>query len=194
MMEDLDQRMKSSWRTTDGAFPLFLTMILMKWLSLSPWPLRPPLLVPQEATTHMKIKVLESFGRVSSLFSDINTNPYITSDQTTKLEFTYSCLFFSTDGVTYEVEDPQESYDDIDASPEITQTKAEVHDSPQPTPESSAVAPHQLKQEGDYLVPGQDGWATTGFIKSWHKIQSGSVDHRKTQFPISLKKMFKKTY
>ncbi|XP_035863944.1 scavenger receptor cysteine-rich type 1 protein M160-like [Sander lucioperca] len=64
----------------------------------------------------------------------------------------------STDGVTYEVEDPQENYDDIEAYPEITQTEAEVHNSPQTTPESDAKAPQGLVQgDEDYLVPGQDG-------------------------------------
>ncbi|XP_045911254.1 scavenger receptor cysteine-rich type 1 protein M130 isoform X2 [Micropterus dolomieu] len=63
-----------------------------------------------------------------------------------------------TDEVTYEVEDPQENYDDIEASPEISQTKVEVHDSPQTTPESIAAASPALVQEDeDYLVPGHDG-------------------------------------
>uniref|UniRef100_A0A4W6FY21 SRCR domain-containing protein n=1 Tax=Lates calcarifer TaxID=8187 RepID=A0A4W6FY21_LATCA len=62
-------------------------------------------------------------------------------------------------GVTYEVDDPQENYDDIEASSEITQTKAEVHNSPVTTPESeSAVVPPGLVPgDVDYLVPGQDG-------------------------------------
>ncbi|XP_040009026.1 antigen WC1.1 [Xiphias gladius] len=64
----------------------------------------------------------------------------------------------SDDGVTYEVDDPQESYDDIEPSPEITQTKAEVHDGPRTTPKSNAVAPPELVQGNeDYLEPGQDG-------------------------------------
>lgn len=89
--------------------------------------------------------------------------------------------------MAYEVDDPQENYDDIDASPEIAQTKAEVHDSPPPTTESYAVAPQKSVQEDDYLVPGQDGWATIGFVTSQNKIQSANVDHPKTQFPITLK-------
>ncbi|TKS77042.1 Scavenger receptor cysteine-rich type 1 protein M160 CD163 antigen-like 1 [Collichthys lucidus] len=61
------------------------------------------------------------------------------------------------DGVTYEVEDPQENYDDIEASPEFIQTKAEVHDVPEPAPESVTVAtPGMVQGEEDYLVPGQD--------------------------------------
>ncbi|XP_034733491.1 antigen WC1.1 [Etheostoma cragini] len=64
----------------------------------------------------------------------------------------------STDGVTYEVEDPQENYDDIEACPEITQTEAEVHNSTQTTLESVAEAPQGLVEgDDDYLVPGQDG-------------------------------------
>ncbi|XP_038586007.1 scavenger receptor cysteine-rich type 1 protein M160-like [Micropterus salmoides] len=64
----------------------------------------------------------------------------------------------SRDEVTYEVEDPQENYDDIETSPEISQTKVEVHDSPQTTPESIAAASPALVQEDeDYLVPGHDG-------------------------------------
>ena len=67
-------------------------------------------------------------------------------------------FFFLTDGVTYEVDDPQENYDDIEACPEITQTEAEVHNSPQTTPEGDAEAPQGLVQgDEDYLVPGQDG-------------------------------------
>ncbi|XP_035513024.1 scavenger receptor cysteine-rich type 1 protein M130 [Morone saxatilis] len=65
----------------------------------------------------------------------------------------------SSDGVTYEVDDPQENYDDIEAGPEITQTEAEVHDSPQTTPESVTATPPGLMQKADedYLVPGEDG-------------------------------------
>lgn len=67
-------------------------------------------------------------------------------------------VFFLIDGVTYEVDDPQENYDDIEAGPEISQIKAEVHNSPQTTPESVAVAPSGLvRGDEDYLVPGQDG-------------------------------------
>ncbi|XP_032375668.1 scavenger receptor cysteine-rich type 1 protein M160 [Etheostoma spectabile] len=64
----------------------------------------------------------------------------------------------STDGVTYEVDDPQENYDDIEACPGITQTEAEVHNSTQTTPESDAEVPQGLVEgDDDYLVPGQDG-------------------------------------
>lgn len=64
----------------------------------------------------------------------------------------------------YEVDDPQENYEDIEAK--IIQTEAEVHNSPQATPESDAAPPPGLAQgDEDYLVPGQDGWAKTGF--SW---------------------------
>lgn len=59
---------------------------------------------------------------------------------------------FLTDEVTYEVDDPQENYDDIEASPEFT--KAEVYDSPQTTPENVAGL---VRGDEDYLVPGQDG-------------------------------------
>lgn len=84
------------------------------------------------------------------------TNSHIVSNQS-KLIFN-TRLFFLTDGVTYEVDDPQENYDDIEASPEITETEAEVHDSPQTTPESIAAAPPEMVQgDDDYLVPGQDG-------------------------------------
>ncbi|KAK9515764.1 hypothetical protein VZT92_026382 [Zoarces viviparus] len=44
-------------------------------------------------------------------------------------------------GATYEVDDQQENHEDIEASPEITRTEAEVHDSTQTTPESDAAAP-----------------------------------------------------
>ncbi|XP_053173316.1 antigen WC1.1 [Scomber japonicus] len=61
-------------------------------------------------------------------------------------------------GVTYEVDDPQENYDDIEASPEVTQTKAQVYNTPKSPTESVAVAPPGLpKGDEDYLVPGQDG-------------------------------------
>ncbi|XP_070825415.1 scavenger receptor cysteine-rich type 1 protein M130 [Chaetodon trifascialis] len=64
----------------------------------------------------------------------------------------------SSDGVTYEVEEPQENYDDIEPSTDITQAKAEVHESPQTTLESIAVAPPSLvRGDEDYLIPGQDG-------------------------------------
>lgn len=60
--------------------------------------------------------------------------------------------------MTYEVDDPQENYDDIEASPEISQIKAEVHNSPQITPENVVVTPSGLvRRDEDYLVPGQDG-------------------------------------
>lgn len=67
-----------------------------------------------------------------------------------------------TDSVTYEVEESQENYDDIDASPEDTETTAEVHDGPRPAPEGDAGVPKEQAQNNeDYLVPGQDGWAWT---------------------------------
>ncbi|XP_067447489.1 scavenger receptor cysteine-rich type 1 protein M160 isoform X2 [Thunnus thynnus] len=68
-----------------------------------------------------------------------------------------SALDQSTDGVTYEVDDPQENYDDIEASPEIKQTQAEVHDGPKTTPEREAVIAGLVPEDEDYLVPGQDG-------------------------------------
>ncbi|XP_044208356.1 scavenger receptor cysteine-rich type 1 protein M160 isoform X2 [Thunnus albacares] len=68
-----------------------------------------------------------------------------------------SALDQSTDGVTYEVDDPQENYDDIEASPEITETQAEVHDGPKTTPEREAVIAGLVPEDEDYLVPGQDG-------------------------------------
>lgn len=89
--------------------------------------------------------------------------------------------------MTYEVDDPQENYDDIDASPEIAQTKAEVHGSPQLMPESRAAAPQESVQGDDYLVPGQDGWAASGFVTLQNKIQSANVDHPETQFPSQNK-------
>ncbi|XP_047464036.1 scavenger receptor cysteine-rich type 1 protein M130 isoform X2 [Mugil cephalus] len=69
------------------------------------------------------------------------------------------------DGATYEVDDPQESYDDIEGPPETTETKAEVHDDHKATPEGNAAAaaaaasaaPEPPQGGGDYLVPGQDG-------------------------------------
>ncbi|XP_060912936.1 scavenger receptor cysteine-rich type 1 protein M160 [Labrus mixtus] len=57
------------------------------------------------------------------------------------------------DQVAYEVDDPQENYDDIEHSPKIAQTKAAVHDGPQTTPARAGL----LKRDEDYLVPGQDG-------------------------------------
>ncbi|XP_035997301.1 deleted in malignant brain tumors 1 protein [Fundulus heteroclitus] len=64
----------------------------------------------------------------------------------------------SDEGVTYEVEDSQENYDDIDASPENAETTAEVHEGPRPAPEGDAEAPRdQVQKDEDYLVPGQDG-------------------------------------
>ncbi|KAK5611113.1 hypothetical protein CRENBAI_022024 [Crenichthys baileyi] len=50
-------------------------------------------------------------------------------------------------GVTYEVEESQENYDDIDASPENTETTAEVHDGPKPAPEGDAAAPKDQIQK-----------------------------------------------
>ncbi|KAM6981915.1 scavenger receptor cysteine-rich type 1 protein M130 [Tautogolabrus adspersus] len=62
------------------------------------------------------------------------------------------------DQVAYEVDDPRESYDDIDYSPQITQTKAEVHDGPRTTPGGVPAEPARLlKWEEDYLEPGQNG-------------------------------------
>ncbi|KAI3357098.1 hypothetical protein L3Q82_015566 [Scortum barcoo] len=66
--------------------------------------------------------------------------------------------YMQKDGVTYEVNDPQENYDDIEGPPEISQTTAEVHDGTQPTPESVTGPQLGLVQgDEDYLVPGQDG-------------------------------------
>ncbi|KAL3974047.1 neuroligin [Sarotherodon galilaeus] len=60
------------------------------------------------------------------------------------------------DGVTYEVEDPQESYDDIDTVPETAQTTAEVHDSPETQHDLNTAAPGLVKRDEDYLEPDQD--------------------------------------
>ncbi len=57
--------------------------------------------------------------------------------------------------MNYEVEDPQESYDDIDASPVIAHTKAEIHERPQNTTEGAA--PRPVRGDEGYLVPGHDG-------------------------------------
>lgn len=67
-------------------------------------------------------------------------------------------FYFKTDGVTYEVDDIQEGYDDVDASSEILQTTVEVHDAPMTTSESKAAASAGLlKRDEDYLAPGKDG-------------------------------------
>lgn len=68
-----------------------------------------------------------------------------------------------TDGVTYEVEDPQESYDDIDTIPETAQTTAEVHDSPETPHDLNTAAPGLAKRDEDYLEPDQDEWAKCSF-------------------------------
>ncbi|XP_026010124.1 scavenger receptor cysteine-rich type 1 protein M130-like [Astatotilapia calliptera] len=60
------------------------------------------------------------------------------------------------DGVTYEVEDPQESYDDIDTIPETAQTTAEIHDSPETPHDLNTAAPGLVKRDEDYLEPDQD--------------------------------------
>ncbi|XP_056897293.1 scavenger receptor cysteine-rich type 1 protein M160 [Takifugu flavidus] len=57
-----------------------------------------------------------------------------------------------TDGESYEVDDPRENYDDIEACSEIT--KVEVHDSHEHTSEIFTRYPGQ---DEDYLVPGIDG-------------------------------------
>ncbi|XP_034551085.1 scavenger receptor cysteine-rich type 1 protein M160 [Notolabrus celidotus] len=67
----------------------------------------------------------------------------------------------SRDEVMYEVDDPGENYDDIEASPDVTETKAEVHSSSGTTPDSVPAAPPEAPREGaeggeEYLVPGQD--------------------------------------
>lgn len=67
-----------------------------------------------------------------------------------------------TDGETYEVEDPLENYDDIRDSPDITQTEAEVHESPPTAPDVGTAPLEQEQSSNDYLVPGQDGWAKAG--------------------------------
>lgn len=64
----------------------------------------------------------------------------------------------SDDGVTYEVDDLQENYDDIDASPEKEETTVEVHDGPKPALEDDAATlKDQVQKDEDYLVPAQDG-------------------------------------
>nr|XP_020490943.1 scavenger receptor cysteine-rich type 1 protein M130-like isoform X1 [Labrus bergylta] len=57
------------------------------------------------------------------------------------------------DQVAYEVDDPQENYDDIEHSPKIPQTKATVHDGSRTTPARAGL----LKGDEDYLEPGEDG-------------------------------------
>lgn len=76
-----------------------------------------------------------------------------------------------TDGVTYEVEDSQENYDDIDASPENAKTMAEVHDGPKPEPDGDEEGTKdQFQKNEEYLVPGQEGWAWTGSKFKSNKI------------------------
>lgn len=84
---------------------------------------------------------------------------------------------FLTDGEIYEVDDPQENYDDIEASPEII--KAEVHDSPQTTPENSAGL---VQRNEDCLMSGQDGWA---------KTQIRQRGHHNTQLTFTLTNLIK---
>ncbi|XP_058498234.1 scavenger receptor cysteine-rich type 1 protein M160 [Solea solea] len=61
------------------------------------------------------------------------------------------------DTVTYEVDDLGENYDDIEAAPEISQTTAEVHRSPNPSGVGGAVAPPGTEQEeGDYVSSEDD--------------------------------------
>ncbi|XP_067384291.1 scavenger receptor cysteine-rich type 1 protein M130 [Channa argus] len=57
---------------------------------------------------------------------------------------------------TYEVDDPQESYDDIEAGSEITKTEAEVHNSHQ-TAAAIVPPPDLVPGDDDYLVPDQQG-------------------------------------
>ncbi|XP_059188425.1 scavenger receptor cysteine-rich type 1 protein M160-like [Centropristis striata] len=106
--------------------------------------------------------VMETDARSTSSYDDIDEAQALTPQNATPVsENNYineGVLDRNTDGVTYEVEDPQENYDDIEASPELTQTEAEVHHSPQTAPESNAAVPFGLVLgEDDYLVPGQDG-------------------------------------
>ncbi|TDH11093.1 hypothetical protein EPR50_G00080470, partial [Perca flavescens] len=101
--------------------------------------------------------ITENDARSTSSFpyDDIDEAQPLTSQAATDAD---SRNNINQDGVTYEVDDPQENYDDIDAGREIIQTEAEVHNSPQTTPESEAEAPQGLVQgDEDYLVPGQDG-------------------------------------
>uniref|UniRef100_UPI003AAB80D5 scavenger receptor cysteine-rich type 1 protein M130 n=1 Tax=Centroberyx gerrardi TaxID=166262 RepID=UPI003AAB80D5 len=59
--------------------------------------------------------------------------------------------------VTYEVDDPQEGYDDIAASPETLETEVEVHSRSKTQPGNNAEAPPgAVRGEDDYLEPDQD--------------------------------------
>uniref|UniRef100_UPI0037E72D19 scavenger receptor cysteine-rich type 1 protein M130 n=1 Tax=Semicossyphus pulcher TaxID=241346 RepID=UPI0037E72D19 len=113
--------------------------------------------------------IMESDARSTSSFpyDDIDeavfeTQP-LTSQPATAVasEVNYileSALNESADGAAYEVDDPRENYDDIEAGSEITQTQAEVHKDPPTTAERVPVAsPGLLKGDGDYLEPDQDG-------------------------------------
>uniref|UniRef100_A0AAZ1Y2C0 SRCR domain-containing protein n=1 Tax=Oreochromis aureus TaxID=47969 RepID=A0AAZ1Y2C0_OREAU len=61
------------------------------------------------------------------------------------------------DGVTYEEEDSQESYDDIGMIIETAQTTAEVHNSSQTTDDLNTAAPGLVERDEDYLEPDVDG-------------------------------------
>lgn len=105
----------------------------------------------------------QSDGKFQSHHTILSCWLLLTLSAVTPTKFLYAAVFLFTDGVTYEVDDPQENYDDIDVSPEVTQTTAEVHDSLAPTPESNTGAPPEVVQEdGDYVEPDKDGWA-----KNW---------------------------
>lgn len=83
-------------------------------------------------------------------------NPHHHHQHSDRLSFqlisTRYSLFCSTDETNYEVDDPQESYDDIEAAiPEVTQ--AEVHSTSHSIPKNGAGL---VAGGDDYLVPGQD--------------------------------------
>ncbi|KAM8862387.1 scavenger receptor cysteine-rich type 1 protein M130 [Spinachia spinachia] len=60
----------------------------------------------------------------------------------------------ASDGATYEVDDSEENYDDIEACSEIPQTEAEIHDVTRTAAESDAATPPGSElQDDNYLVP-----------------------------------------
>ncbi|XP_026010110.1 scavenger receptor cysteine-rich type 1 protein M160-like [Astatotilapia calliptera] len=60
-------------------------------------------------------------------------------------------------GVTYEEEDSQESYDDIGMITETAQTTPEVHNSSQTIDDLNTAAPGLVERDEDYLEPDVDG-------------------------------------
>ncbi|KAF6715018.1 Scavenger receptor cysteine-rich type 1 protein M160 [Oryzias melastigma] len=94
-------------------------------------------------------------------YDDVDESDQPLADSIVSLKLSVTSFPF-TDGVSYEVEDVPENYDDVEDISANVQTTADVHNQLQATPKSSTAPPEGQQRDEDYLEPNQDGTTQCG--------------------------------